>query len=180
MPPEDAWLFEGLATYYTEVTRARDGLSSPEEAYQHLLDGFERGRRDGGSLTLREASASMHEQRSFYRVYWAGAALSLLTDLRARRAGGRTLDDALRSFAECCAASQDEWTAERVLARIDDQLGAPLFSEQARRWLDRADFPDVTDALRALGVAPGKQGRAVFGKAPDAALRDAIMARHAP
>jgi len=118
----------------------------------------------------------MHEQHAFFRVYWAGAALALLTDLDARRAGGPTLDSALRSFAECCAASEDDWTAERVLAHLDGALGAPRFSEQAKRWLDRSEFPDVGPALRALGVAPGKQGRAVFGPGPDAALRDQLMA----
>ncbi|MEO6601857.1 MAG: hypothetical protein ABIQ16_18405 [Polyangiaceae bacterium] len=179
LPPEDAWLFEGLATYYTEVTRARAGLIGPEQAYQHLLEGFERGRQDGGALTLREESNDMRARHSFFRVYWAGAALALLTDLSARRAGGPTLDSALRSFAECCADSEEEWTAERVLARLDATLGAPLFSDQARAWLDQSEFPDVSAALRALGVAPGKQGRAVFGRAPAAALRDAIMARPA-
>jgi hypothetical protein len=176
LPPEDAWLFEGLATYYTEVTRARAGKISAEVAYQHLLDGFERGRKNGGSLTLREESASMHERHSFYRVYWAGAALALLTDLDARRARGPTLDSALRSFAECCASSAEEWNAERVLSHLDRALGAPFFSEQVRRWLDRHEFPDLSDALRTLGVAPGKQGRAVFGQAPAAVIRDAIMA----
>ncbi len=180
LPLEDAWLFEGLATYYTEVTRARAGLISPEQAYQHLLDGFERGRRAGGALTLREESEQMHERRSFQRVYWAGAALALLTDLSARRAAGPTLDSALRSFAGCCAASEEEWTAERVLARVDAALGAPRFTELSRQWLDRREFPDVGEALRALGVAPGSQGRAVFGRGHDAALRDAIMARAAP
>lgn len=177
LPPEDAWLFEGLATYYTEVTRARAGLISSEQAYQHLLEGFERGRRAGGGLTLREESEQMHERRSFQRVYWAGAALALLTDLNARREGGRTLDSALRSFAECCAASEQEWTAERVLARLDASLGAPRFTELSQHWLDRREFPEVDEALRALGVAPGSQGRAVFGRGRDAALRDAIMAR---
>lgn len=177
LPPEDAWLFEGLATYYTEVVRARSGRISPEAAYQHLLEGFERGRRDGGTLTLRDESASMREQRSFYRVYWAGAALTLLTDLNARRAGGPTLDMALRAFAECCASSEEDWTAARVLAHLDESLGAPLFASQAQHWLERAEFPDLSEALRALGVAPGKQGRAVFGRAPAASVRDAIMAR---
>ncbi|MET0794667.1 MAG: hypothetical protein ABW061_24325, partial [Polyangiaceae bacterium] len=180
LPPEDAWLFEGLATYYTEVTRARARLISPEQAFQHLLEGFERGRRNGGSLTLREESERMRERRSFFRVYWAGAALALLTDLSARRAGGPTLDGALRSFAECCADSEDEWTAERVLARLDSTLGAPRFTDQARRWLDRTEFPDLSEALRVLGVAPGKRGRAIFGRAPAAALRDQIMARSGP
>ena len=176
LPLEDAWLFEGLASYYTEVVRARAGIISPARAYQHLLDGFARGRSTGGSLSLREESSQMHDRHSFYRVYWAGAALAFLTDVEARRAGGPTLDAALRSFAQCCAASEDEWTAERVLAHLDQSLGAPRFTERARRWLDRPDFPEVEAALRALGVTAGTRGQAVFGSAPNAAIRDAIMA----
>jgi hypothetical protein len=177
LPPVDAWLFEGLATYYTEVTRARAGIITPEQAYQHLLDGFERGRTNGGSLSLRDASAQMRSRRAFFRVYWAGAALAFLTDVAARRAGGPTLDTALRSFAECCAASEDDWTAERVLAQLDGSLDAPRFADQARRWLDSMEFPDVAATLSALGVSSGRHGEVVFQQAPDAAMRDAIMAR---
>ncbi|HKO46463.1 MAG TPA: hypothetical protein VJV79_01990, partial [Polyangiaceae bacterium] len=176
LPPEDAWLFEGLASYYTEVVRARAGLHSPAQAYQHLLEGFERGRKNGGSLSLRDESSQMHERSSFYRVYWAGAALAFLTDVEARRASGPTLDAALRSFAECCASSADEWTAERVLAQLDQSLGAPRFTEHARRWLDRREFPALDGTLRALGIAPGTRGAAIFGPAAHAAIRDAIMA----
>jgi predicted metalloprotease with PDZ domain len=177
LPPEDAWLFEGLATYYTEVTRARAGIISPAEAYQHLLDGFARGRNGAGQQTLRDASREMRARHAFFRVYWAGAALAFLTDIAARRAGGTTLDSALRSFAECCAASEEDWTAERVLARLDASLGAPRFADQARTWLDRKEFPDLDATLRALGVAPGAHGGALLTAAPEARLRDAIMAR---
>jgi len=178
LPPEDAWLFEGLASYYTEVVRARAGMISPARAYQHLLDGFERGRQSGGALSLRDESEQMHERSAFYRVYWAGAALAFLTDVEARRAGGPTLDSALREFAACCANSrpEDDWNAERVLARLDQSLGAPRFTEHARRWLDRAEFPELTPVLRTLGVAAGTRGEAIFGRAPNAAIRDAIMA----
>jgi hypothetical protein len=177
LPPEDAWLFEGLATYYTEVVRARAGIITPAQAYQHLLDGFERGRSHPSARTLRQESAEMRENHAFYRVYWAGAALAFLTDIRARLAGGPTLDAALRSFAECCAASEEAWDAERVLGRLDASLGAPRFASIAHAWLDRAEFPDVSGALRDLGVSSGPHGEALFTTAPNAALRDAIMAR---
>jgi hypothetical protein len=177
LPLEDAWLFEGLATYYTEVVRARAGMISPKQAYQHLLEGFERGRIGGTGVTLRDESSQMHERHSFHRVYWAGAALAFLTDVEARRASGPTLDSALRAFAECCASSEDEWNAERVLARLDQNLGAPRFTEHARRWLDRAEFPEIEATLRTLGVAAGPRGEAIFGRAPNAAIRDAIMAK---
>lgn len=176
LPPDDAWLFEGLATYYTEVLRARAGLITRAQAYQHLLDGFERGRRSGGTLSLREESQEMRERRSFHRVYWAGAALALLVDVEARRAGGPTLDHALRDFAECCASSSEDWSAERVLSHLDQTLGAPRFSTLARAWLDRADFPALDETWRALGVAPGKRGEALLTPAADSALRDALVA----
>ncbi len=175
LPPEDAWLFEGLATYYTEVARARAGIITPRVAYQHLLAGFARGRGDEGSRPLREESAQMRAHRSFYRVYWAGAAIALLTDLAARRAGGPTLDDALRAFADCCAASEEEWDAARVLARLDATLGAPRFADEAKNWLDRPNFPDTDAAARALGIRRGPRDEAIFVRSADAGLRDAIM-----
>ena len=180
LPLEDAWLFEGLSTYYTEVVRARAGIITPRQAYQHLLDGFERGRNNTSRVSLRDESSQMRERRSFYRVYWSGAALAFLTDVEARRASGPTLDSALRAFAACCAASDDAWSAERVLSHLDQSMRAPRFTEHARRWLDRSQFPDVDATLRALGVAPGPHGQAVFGPAPSAAIRDAIMAAPVP
>jgi hypothetical protein len=176
LPPQDAWLFEGLTTYYTEVTRARAGLVSAKVAYQHLLDGFQRGRRSGGALTLRDESASMRERHSFYRVYWAGAALAFLTDVAARRAGGPSLDAALRSLAECCAGSAEEWSAQRVLENLDHSMGAPWLTDLAQRWLGRKEFPALDVDLSALGVTGGPHGEAIFARAPDSALRDAIMA----
>ena len=178
LPPEDSWLFEGIATYYTELTRARAGIIGSKQAYQHLLEGFERGKRGVGSLTLREESSRMRERRSFYRVYWAGAALAFLADVAARRAGTASLDHALRSFAECCASSEREATADTVLAALSS-FGAPQLASEAQRWLDSKDFPDVNEALRTLGVTVGSRGDAVFGRGPNATIRDAIMARAA-
>jgi hypothetical protein len=180
LPPEDAWLFEGLATYYTEVLRARAGIIEPEVAYQHLLEGFERGRKQGSPRTLREDSAQMHERQAFYRVYWAGAALAFLTDVEARRAHGVGLDDALRAFADCCAASEGNWSATSVLAHLDRTMGATRFQDLANAWLSRADFPTLASTLRALGVSAGAHGQAIFSVAPESAVRDAIMARREP
>jgi len=177
LPPEDAWLFEGLATYYTELTRARAGTITAQQAAQHLLEGFQRGRAAAGQYTLREDSREMRSRHAFFRVYWSGAALALLTDVAARRAGGTTLDAALRSFAQCCAASQADWTAQQVLARLDRFLGAPRFTGVASAWLGRKEFPDLAGTLRALGIAPGTHGEAVFSPAPDAKLRDALFSR---
>jgi hypothetical protein len=177
LPPEDAWLFEGLATYYTEVVRARAGIITAEQAYQHLLEGFERGRKYATRRTLREESAEMRERQAFFRVYWAGAALAFLTDVEARRAHGPELEDALRAFAACCASSQKDWSAASVLAHLDQTMGARRFQTLADTWLGSADFPELAATFRALGVSLGAHGQAIFRAAPEASLRDAIMSR---
>ncbi len=176
LPPEDAWLFEGLATYYTELVRARTGAITARAAFQHLQAGFERGKKHATERTLRESSAKMRANRDFYRVYWSGAALAFLTDVAARKTHGPTLDDALRELATCCASSQEAWTAERVLARLDQTLGAPRFTELAHAALDRAEFPRVEPVLRELGVVPGARDEAEFVAAPGAPIRDALVA----
>ena len=119
----------------------------------------------------------MRERQSFFRVYWAGAALAFLTDVEARRAHGSSLDDALRAFAACCASSEADWSATSVIAHLDRTLGARRFQNLADVWLPRADFPELAATFRALGVSAGAQGRAIFSVAPAAMLRDAIMAR---
>jgi len=177
LPPEDAWFFEGLATYYAEVTRARAGQIRAAQAYQHLLDGFARGQAHGTGRTLREESAEMRENHAFYRVYWAGAALAFLVDVEARRARGPSLDHALREFARRSADSEEDWTAERVMTEVDAALGAARYATLAKAWLDRKEFPDLASTVRALGIARGTRGDASYGPAVDAALRDAIMAK---
>src|SRR5690606_4452079 len=72
----DAWLSEGLATYYQEVLRARHGLISQRDAIQHLVDGLARGARADGGLPLGEESARMRATHSYTRVYWSGAAFA--------------------------------------------------------------------------------------------------------
>jgi predicted metalloprotease with PDZ domain len=177
LPPEDAWLFEGLATYYTEIVRARAGSISGAQAYQHLLAGFERGQRQRTWRTLRTESAEMHARRAFFRVYWSGAALALLTDVATRRAGGTTLDSALRAFAACCASGEEEWTAERVLARLDAALGSSRYADLAHVWLDRSDFPAVSATLLDLGVSLGPRDEALFSKGRDSRIREEIVAK---
>lgn len=173
----DAWLAEGVATYYQEVLRARGGLLSAEEAWANLLDGFERGARDGTGRTLREESRDMRETAAYRRVYWAGAAIALMADveLRTRSGGERTLDDALARLHACCAGGLTPISADEAMRRMDEG-GPPIFASVARRALGAREFPDLTATLAALGIT---RAGARFELDEDRrALRDAIMRPH--
>ena len=83
---------------------------------------------------------------------------------------------ALTAFAACCATSEADWSAASELASLDRTLGARRFQNLADVWLARADFPELATTFRALGVSPGAHGSAIFRAAPEASLRDAIIA----
>ena len=110
----DRWLSEGLASYYQNVLRARDGRLSETQAWQNLHDGFERGRKgtNGGSL----AQATRGGRSSTMRVYWSGAALLLMADMQLRDTtnGRQSLDSAIQSLAACCMANGKTWRAREM------------------------------------------------------------------
>jgi hypothetical protein len=174
----DAWLFEGLVTYYTSVARARAGQRSAERAWSELVDGFERGRSTGTGRSLRDESAAMSRSGAYFRVYWAGAAMALLADVELRRAGVKGgLDAALRALRTCCASSRELFSAERLIRELDRAAGAPVFAKLSRQHLDRARFPNVEPTLRWLGVQTSKEGVVLSSDAPGVTVRNAIIAR---
>lgn len=175
---EDAWLSEGISTYYQEVLRARAGLHSPEDAWTNLEHGFRRGDRDGTGRSLADESRDMRRTAAFRRVYWAGAAIALMADVEIRRrsSGARSLDDALEHLNECCASGGRTMSAREAIRQLD-QIESGAFGAVAGRHLGSSDFPRLAETYRALGIAPRRGGEIVLGSGRAArALRDAIMA----
>ena len=172
---DDAWLSEGLATYYQELLRVRAGLLPEAEAWRRIADGARRGASAQHSLA-REA-ADMFMTFEFARVYWGGAAFALLADveLRRRSNGARTLDDVIAEVHDCCSRSPKPWSARDLLVRMDAIAGTPVFTELAERYVFKPGFPDVEPVLEQLGVAVHDKQVKLDASAPAANLRTAIM-----
>jgi hypothetical protein len=175
---EDAWLSEGLATYYQEILRARGGAYTALEAWRGLDDGFRRGRDRATGRTLQQESVDMYRTGAFQRVYWSGTAIFLLADvaLRRRNQGDvRSLDDALERLGRCCLDEPRVWTAAEVIARLDGISGTQIFSELAHQYLPSEEFPDLAQAYRFLGLRRGADGLLTLeSDAEGAAVRAAI------
>lgn len=178
LPPlrrEDAWLGEGLASYYQEILRGRAGVHEPSRAWAELVDGFERGRDAVQSSTLRDASARMDRERAYFQVYWGGAAILLRLDVEARRQG-RSLDQLVRAVR----AREPRDGQQRAAAEVIRWMGAEAAELPVQAIVDAGlsqPFPEVGDLLDALGVKRLAEGRVELrDDAPDAALRDAILA----
>ena len=171
----DRWLSEGLASYYQNVLRARDGRLSEQQAWQKLHSGFERGRAgtSGGSL----ASATRSGWRSTMRVYWSGAAIMLKADseLRLLSGGRQSLDSALAALQECCFDRDRTWHAWELLSELDRITGTSIFSDLYREHVMDDEFPDVEYTFEQLGLVPRSDAIQFDPDAPWGRIRYYIM-----
>src|SRR5262249_3321655 len=118
LPQRDAWLYEGLATYYQEILPARLGVQTPEQAWLDIVEGFDRGARVAPHHPLARESETMMETGSFGRVYWAGTAFMLEADV-ALRERGSSLDESVRRGARDWRETTAVWSSQRVCGAWD-------------------------------------------------------------
>ena len=142
---KDRWLSEGIATYLQEVLRARCGLQSSERAWRRIREGFERGRGSGSGRRLADESQNMNRTGEYQRVYWAGTAFALETDLRLRRLsnGDSTLLTALSDAQRDWQEETRLVSAYRVLAALERASGADFIVALGEQYAASADFPDT-------------------------------------
>ncbi|MDH3620402.1 MAG: hypothetical protein OER91_05910 [Gammaproteobacteria bacterium] len=142
------WISEGFASYYQNVLMARAGRYTPEEGIRKLSEGFGRGRGSRPGLSPNGA-AEEGVRRARYKIYWSGAAIALLADLRLRERsdGKESLDTVLGRFQECCLPSQKRWSGTELFARFDSLIDEPVFMPLYREFADTPGFPDTTEAL---------------------------------
>lgn len=173
----DAWLSEGVATYYQNVLRARAGRLTEHEAWSRLHSGFLRGRDAAPGMTLAQATESMYRGGTFMRVYWEGAAMILLADVRLRQltAGKQSMDTALAALRDCCLDSNRSWSARELLARLDEITGTQVFTQLFDAHVGSKDFPDLTGVYRQLGLQVAGDALELIPGAPHQQLRQAIM-----
>jgi predicted metalloprotease with PDZ domain len=171
----DRWLSEGLASYYQNVLRARNGRLTETQAWQKLYEGFKRGENGthGGSL----AEATRNGWRSTMRVYWSGAALMLKADtqLRETSGGSQSLDTALQSLSACCMKNGRTWRARELFTQLDKLTGTTIFTELYKKHVHEEGFPDMRTTWENLGIKTWRDRVSLSEDAPLAGVRSAIM-----
>jgi len=174
------WLYEGLASYYQNVMRSRQGLLTSKIAWQKLHAGFERGikntNKTRNSKTLAEASQTMMQDRSFMRIYWSGAAMSLIADVKLRRLSNnkKSLDSVLKLFKECCLSEAKWWTAYELMKKYDELSETTVFSELYNNNVYSKKFPNLNDVYQQLGLIKKYQYLEFLQNAPSS-IRQEIM-----
>lgn len=177
LPPvnrEDAWLSEGLASYYQEVLRGRAGIHEAADAWAHLVAGFRRGREAARDVPLSAASARMMEDHGFLQVYWGGAAVLFRLDVELRRKG-RSLDEVVAAVR----AREPRDVRHRSADEVIDWIAEAAPEVDVRGLVGRAltaSFPPVDDLFAELGIELRRGGRVgLRDDAPLAEVRRAIV-----
>ena len=179
LPQADAWLYEGLASYYQNVLRARAGLLTPLTAWRKLQAGFQRGMDETDNRQqLTRVAEAMHRNHRYMRIYWSGAAYFLEVDTRLRQIsdGRQTLDSVLARFRECCLPAKRRWHGEAFVRRLDALSGNTIFSETYQHYRRLRHFPPTDGLYRELGVSARNGQLELNERAPLAQLRRQIMA----
>lgn len=174
MRPQDRWISEGIATYFQEVLRVRQGLTSEREAWQSIRAGLRRGEMGGGGVDLWQTS---RERRSFFRIYWAGTAFALSADVLLHQRGS--------SLRELVAASQryranDGWadrpsTGPHCIRHFDALIGESLLEPLMEQMGSTTAFPDLDGLFEELGVVGEGDALRLNEDAPLAPLRRQLM-----
>ena len=183
-PGQDAiWLSEGLASYYQNALRARQGILSDKTAWQKLIEGLQRGQADNRhpQLRLDEISPKMRMTRSFMRVYWSGVAYYLFVDVQLRQASQnqQSLDSVLAQFGRCCYPANGRMDSTALIKKLDEVSQTSFFSQAYTHFANSHQLPNPTPLLNKLGVHLS-EGKVRYREATWAGVREAIMAADPP
>lgn len=175
---KDAWMSEGFVSYYTEITRTRQGHRDEAKGWLELWGAFERGRSGGRGMTLDATSRNMHETFAYQRVYWGGAAIAFDIDVTMRIATGgkRSFDDAMKHLRECCGDATSMYDARALLEELDRWYGEPIFTRIASAHLQSRELANVDAIYARLGMRHDGKAIVMDDGHPATAMRKAIMA----
>ena len=147
------WFTEGFTEYFATRALVRQGLATEEAFLQQagrILGRyvFFKSSPAFSGVTLKQAGANKGKHR--LGVYDGGWAVALSLDVRARAAGGRTLDDAMRLLYERFGRETRKYTYEELVATLSEGLGEDLRPFFAR-YVEGDDVLPIEETLRAAG-----------------------------
>ena len=174
---DQAWLSEGLATYYQYILMIRDGRLSPKKGWERILSGFKRGQTEENNQSLEKTTAEMYGNHSFRNVYWSGAAMMLRADLRLRQLSKNSysLDDVLAGVQPLLSGSQREWSGVELMQEFDRISKTSVFMDIYNRYVPTGRFPVDADLLGKLGIVEAGKKIIFNDSAQDAGIRRSIV-----
>ncbi|MES2187899.1 MAG: peptidase M61 [Pseudomonadota bacterium] len=154
------WFFEGFTSYYDDVLLRRAGLID-DAAYLRLLNKtINQVLQTPGRLLQSVADASFDAWVKYYRqdentanatvsYYTKGSLVAMCFDLTLRREGKGSLDDAMRTLWQRCAAGP---MAEQDFAEVLAAQAGRSFGPEFAAWVHGTGHLPLADLLGSHGV----------------------------
>lgn len=130
------WVSEGFASYYQNLYRSTGGVVDPEYAWERLVAGWERGRKENESNGNRPVT-----EGGRMRTYWTAAALAYEADLRLREQG-LSLAGIMGDFASRRMPVDRSWHPRDYLAALDDRVPDPVLVPLYDEYVRDRYFPE--------------------------------------
>jgi len=113
------------------------------------------------------------------RVYWSGAAISLIVDVKLRDLSSNkmSLDKALFLLQQCCATHYRWWTAQEMMSKLDELTKTSVFSDALSANLYSTQFPDLKPVYKILDLQNQNNRFSVLDN-PRSSIRNNIMTQH--
>lgn len=174
VPENQTWFHEGVATYVEIIAREQAGLTSSERAWSELTRNLHQGLPQPGDRGLDHTP-------TWGRTYWGGALFCLLADIeiRSRTHNRLGLQDALRGIVAAGGNYAKSWPLTKTLDEADRAIGLTVLADLHARMKASAVDTDLGKLWRELGVSNSQGVIALDDTAPQAAIRRALLARHA-
>ena len=173
---KNRWLSEGFASYYQNVLLARAGVYTEQRAWQKLYDGFMRGKVSAPELSPN--SAAREGWGGNMKVYWSGAALFFIADVRLRKESGNTksLDTTLKALKECCLPSSKSWSGSQIMRQLDSLSDTSVFSDLYDEYANNPGFLPYEEVFEDLGIQV-RNGKVRLKDSENMDLRKAIVSK---
>lgn len=151
---DEAWLSEGLATYYQYLLMGRDGRLNEQQMWQRIYNGFQKGIQGSRGKTLKITAENMREYRAYRNVYWSGAAMLLRADvaLRLESNSTKSLDWLLQKVKEKYLPETRTWGGREMFLKMDELAGSSVFKRIYDTCILSEDFPVDEAYLKKLGI----------------------------
>lgn len=156
---KNRWISEGFASYYQNILLARSGVYTQERAWQKLYDGFLRGQTSVPELSPNSAARTGRSNGGTMKVYWSGAALALLADIRLRKSSDnkKSLDTTLDALQACCLPSTQLWSGTRLMRKLDQLSDTNVFTSLYMDYANNATFIPYELGFEELGIKTGNR-----------------------
>jgi len=174
---QDAWLSEGLATYYQYILMGRDKRLTEQQTWQRIYNGFQKGIRGSKGMTLQETAHKMHRLRAFRYVYWSGAAMLFKADiaLRQQSKGEKSLDTVLKEIKKNILPQNKSWSGREMIKIMDSLSQTTVFSDIYKQCINSHDFPVQENFLKKLGIIIETGQVKIDNNAPLAYIRKNLL-----